>query len=122
MSCTCVNRCLFRVYIILQSSRNCIWACSPRFLCRLTALIILLNGYSKIINAVKRQRNLGLMGLVVLVKIMSIFSSLIFYCKIPLHFCVLDLPPIMCQSLSKFSQILLVISQGLVTIFFSLVL
>ena len=38
----------------------------PRFLCRLTALIILLlpfkrlNGNSKIINAVKRQRNLGL--------------------------------------------------------------
>ena len=35
---------------------------SPRFLCRLTALImlLLLNGNSNIINAVKRQRNLGL--------------------------------------------------------------
>ena len=42
------------MYIIGQgSSKNF----SPRFLCRLTALI---NGYSKIINAVKRQRNLGL--------------------------------------------------------------
>ena len=32
---------------------------SPRFLCRLTAFIKL-NGYSNFINAVKRQRNLGL--------------------------------------------------------------
>jgi hypothetical protein len=32
---------------------------SPRFLCRLTAFIKL-NGYSNFINAIKRQRNLGL--------------------------------------------------------------
>ena len=35
-------------------------AISPRFLCRLTAFIKLLNGYSNFIKAVKRQRNLGL--------------------------------------------------------------